>query len=240
MPVNRFEIMPLLLCAPAEALVLADVAVGRPVTVIVDIREDWATVNSKVQPVLDSRSSDSTKGPTLLRIGMPDDGNGQIALSHLVALRPDGFVLSRCGGVADIQKLDVMLRVAEAENGLEAGSVAILAEVGELPTFFLSPHSLRGISARLKGLIFDGAALAGATASDANNALAGRPGAPSLFARAATILKAAQANLACYELLTEESLSPDELRARRDISRADGFSGMIARSAAQLPTLSAG
>lgn len=238
MSVNRFEIMPLLLCAPAEALVSADVPAGRPVTVIVDIREDWAT--AKVQPVLDSRASDSTKGLTLLRIGMPDDDNGQKALSHLVALRPDGFVLSRCGGVADIQKLDVMLRVAEAETGLEAGSIAILAEVGELPAFFLSPHSLLGVSARLRGLIFDGAALGGVTASDANNALAGRPGAPSLFARAATILKAAQADLACYELLTEDPLSPDKLRARRDISRADGFSGVIARSAAQLASLSAG
>ncbi len=240
MSVNRFEIMPLLLCAPAEALVSADAPAGRPVTLIVDIVKDWATAAGKVQPILDGRASDSAKGPTLLRIGMPDDDNGQAALSSLVAARPDGFVLSRCGGVADIQKFDAMLRVAEAENGLEAGSVAILAEVGALPEFFLSAETIRGASERLKGLIFDGAALAKVTASQANDATAGRPGAPALFARAATVLKAAQADLPRYELLTEEPPSPEELRTIRDVSRADGFSGVIARNAAQLAALASG
>jgi citrate lyase subunit beta / citryl-CoA lyase len=240
MSVNRFEIMPLLLCAPDEALVSKDVLAGRPVAVIVDIREDWTTARSRVQPILDRRASDSIKAPTLLRIGMPDDNNGQDALSQLVALRPDGFVLSGCDGVADIQKLDAMLRVAEAENGMEAGSFAILAEVGEKQEFFLSPHSLRGISARLKGLIFDGAALARATASRANDATAGRLGAPALFARAATVLKASQAGLPRYELLAREPMSVEEVRAKRDISLADGFSGVIARSAAQLAMVAAG
>lgn len=240
MSVNRFEIMPLLLCAPAETLVSDDLPAGRRVTVIVDICEDWTTAGSGVQTILVRRASDSIKGPTLLRIGMPDDDNGQDALSPLVALRPDGFVLSGCGGVADIQKLDAMLRVAEAENGIEAGSVAILAEVGEAPEFFLSSHSLRGMSARLKGLIFDGAALTRATASQANNTMAERLGAPALFARAATVLKASQAGLPCYELLTEAPLSLEELLAKRDISLADGFSGVIACSAAQLAMLAAG
>jgi len=239
MSVNRFEIMPLLLCAPAEALVSADLPAGRPMTLIIDICKDWTTANSKVQPILDSRASDSAKGPTLLRIGMPDDDNGQDALSSLVTLRPDGLVLSGCGGVADIQKLDVMLRVAEAESGLEAGSVAVLAEAGELPEFFLSSHSLRGISARLKGLIFDSAALARATASQTNT-VAGRLAAPALFARAATVLKARHADLPCYELLTQEPLSLEELRAKQDISLADGFSGVIARSATQLAMLAVG
>jgi len=240
MSVNRFEIMPLLLCAPAEALVSADIPAGRPVTVIVDICEDWTTADNRVQPILDRRASDSAKGPTLLRIGMPDDDNGQDALSPLVTMQPAGIVLSGCSGLADIQKLDAMLRVAEAENGLEAGSVAILAEVGEMPEFFLSSQSLRGISARLKGLIFDGAALARATASQTNNAMAGRLGAPALFARAATVLKARQADLACYELLTQEPLPLEELLAKRDISLADGFSGVIVCSAAQLALLAAG
>jgi len=240
MSVNRFDIMPSLLCAPTEALMAADAPAGRPVTVIVDIVSDWATAARRVQPILDSRASDSIKGPTLLRIGMPDDDNGQEALSSLVAARPDGFVLSRCGGVTDIQKFDVMLRVAEAENGLVAGSLALLAEVGALPEFFLSAEAIGGASERLKGLIFDGAALAKVTASPANGATAGGPGAPALFARAATVLKAAQAGLPRYELLTEEPLLPEEFRAIRDVSRADGFSGVIARNAAQLAALASG
>jgi citrate lyase subunit beta / citryl-CoA lyase len=240
MSVNRFEIMPLLLCAKPHALVLpAEVGIRRPVTMIIDIREGWATdkARTEAQAILDSRYSE---GAAFLRIGIPDDAKSQDAIRTLAALRPDGFVLSGCSGVADIQKLDVMLRVAETECGLEAGAIAILAECGEMPAFFLSAQPLGGVSARLKGLIFDATALTKATASQANNNAAGRSGAPALFARAAAVLKARAAGLSCYELLADEPLSSDELHTARDVSLADGFSGVIARDAAHLAALAAG
>lgn len=239
MSVNRLEITPLLICATPEALALAEIPTGRPVTVIADIREEWVTAGDAEKNLLDSRTSHGAEGSTLLRIGMPDDDGGQDALGRLMAFRPDGFVLSGCRGTADIQKLDVMLRVAEAETGLAAGSTAILAEAGESLGLFLSPHSLQGISARLAGLIFDGGALANATASTAVNVSAGRPGAPMLFARAAIILKARQASLPCHELIADDTLSGEALRTAREASLADGFSGVIARSAVQLAALAA-
>ncbi|MCV9965389.1 aldolase [Pararhizobium sp. BT-229] len=237
MSVNRFESTPLLICATPEALALADAPTGRPLTVIVDIREEWGTAGDAVKNLLDSRTSQGAGRSTLLRIRMPDDDGGQDALGRLIAFRPDGFVLSGCRGTADIQKLDVMLGVAEAENGLAARSTAILAEAGESPAFFLSPHSLQSISARLAGLIFDGAALANETASQAVNVSAGRPGAPMLFARAAIILKGRQASLPCHELIADDTLSGEALWAARETSLADGFSGVIARSAVQLAAL---
>jgi len=238
MSVNRFEITALLICATPDVRV-AETVSGRPVTVIIDIRENWATetASSAARSVIDHRRAETAAGPAVLRIGIPDDDFGQDAIGRLVALRPDGFVLSGCGGVADVQRLDVMLRVAEAEQGIESGSIVVLAEVGRRPEFFLSGQSLRGVSDRLKAIVFDGAGLMHATASQAVNAPAARAGAPLLLARAAVIIKARQADLPCYDLLQEEYPSDDDMKTLRNISLADGFSGLVVRTASQLATL---
>jgi citrate lyase subunit beta / citryl-CoA lyase len=209
MSVNRFEIMPLL-CATPEAL--SDAPADGRVSIIVDIRGDWEAANIRARALFDSRTTRDPKGRTLLRIRMPSDDDGEEGLGKLAALQPDGFVLSGCGRVADIQKLDVMLRVAETEHGLQEGAIRIFAEVGEKAEFFLSEPPLRNVSERLQGLIFDGAALAESTSSQVHNIAAGRTGAPMLFARATAVLKARQAGLVCYELLTDAPLSANELR----------------------------
>ncbi|MBP1856599.1 aldolase [Rhizobium herbae] len=240
MSVNRFEITALLICATPDVRV-AETVSGRRVTVIIDIRENRATETAAAaRSVIDRRRAATAAGPTLLRIGRPDDDFGQDAIGRLVALRPDGFVLSGCGGLADVQRLDVMLRVAEAEQGIESGSTVVLAEVGQRPEFFLSGQSLKGVSDRLKAIVFDGAGLMHATASQAVNTPAARAGAPLLLARAAAIIKARQADLPCYDLLPENLPQDDDPQTVRDIALADGFSGVIARNAAQLAALASG
>lgn len=235
MSVNRFEnIVAMVRIRPEEpaGAKLDD----RSVAVILDISPDWRGPDaaSAAQAALGDRGA----GPVLLRIALPgDDDAAQEALVRLAALRPDGFVLSGCSGGADIQRLDVMLRVAEAQVGIEDGSIAILAEVGREPGFFLSDAPLAGISARLKGLIFDGAALLDATASRAMNEAAARPGAPMIVARSVTVLKASQAGLRCWEQLPDGSLSADTLRILRETALADGFSGLVARDRTQLQAL---
>ncbi|MCV9997255.1 aldolase/citrate lyase family protein [Pararhizobium sp. YC-54] len=233
MSVNRFEMTPVMLCAPPDGL-MPDLAALDGATVIVDIRQDWATPTAfeDAQAVIDHRSA--ATGATFFRVGMPDDDTGQDALTRLIALRPTGFVLSGCGGAADIQRFDVMLRVAEAEHGIEPGSIAVFAEVGEHLAFFVPLASLRDISRRLKAVIFDSESFAGATASEAVNTAASRAGAPSLLARAAAVLAARQAGIACYELLQDNS---DDVTATRKIAIVDGFSGVIARNTAQLAAL---
>lgn len=235
MSVNRFEnIVALLRARPGElaGAKLDDCSVAT----IVNIGPAWhgPDAASAAQAALGDRGA----GPVLLRIDLPGDDDGaQDALARRVALRPDGFVLSGCGGGADIQRLDVMLRVAEAQVGIEDGSIAILAEVGRQPGFFLSAGALAGVSARLQGLIFDGAALLEATASRAVNEAAARPGAPMITARAVAVLKASQAGIRCWEQLPDGNFSMDDLRTLRDATLADGFTGLVARNPAQLQAL---
>lgn len=233
MSVNRFEMTLPMLYAEPKAL-LAQIGTYETGTLILDIRNNWLSGEAPeaVQAVLTQRQS--TAGSTLFRVGGPDDEAGQAAIERLVALRPHGLVLSGCGGAADIQKFDVMLRVAEASNGIEAGSVALVAEFGENPTFLLSPVSLKDISRRLKAIIFDSEGLTRATASQVFNAAASRTGAPLLLAAAAAVIKARQAGIACYALLQDRDADP---QITRDIALADGFSGVVARNAEQLAAL---
>ncbi|WP_455271861.1 hypothetical protein [Rhizobium herbae] len=238
MSVNRFEMTPLMLCVLPDVPTSELAPLDGAATIIVDIRQDWATeaAFNSAQSVIDRRSK--ATGPTLLRVGMPDDDNGQDAITRLTALRPAGFALSGCGNVADIQRFDVMLRVAEAEQGIEPGSLVVFAEIGEHAEFFLSAPSLRDISRRLKAIVFNTGSFTKATASQVVNEMASRAGAPLLFARAVSVLTAGDAGIPCYELLQETD--PDAARTTRDIALADGFSGVVARNAAQLAALAAG
>ncbi|MDW5313927.1 hypothetical protein [Rhizobium sp. PL01] len=233
MSVNRFEIALPMICAAPDALP-PQIDAGGAATVILDIRKDWATVSAagEIQPILTQGQSVATC--MLFRVRRPDDEAGQTAIERLLKLRPHGFVLSGCGGATDIQTFDVMLRVAEARNGIEAGSTALVAELGEDAAFLLSLTSLKVVSHRLKAIIFDGEGVTQATASQAFNMAASRAGAPLLLARAAAVIKARQAGIACYELLKDTDNDP---QTTRQIALADGFSGVVARNAAQLAAL---
>ncbi len=234
MSVNRFEITLPMMCTTPDAL-SSRIDAREAATVILDIRKDWETgaAAGEAQVALNRRQS--AAGATLFRVGKPGDEAGQSAIEQLVALRPHGFALSGCGGAADIQKFDVMLRVAEATHGIDAGSIGLVAELGGDLAFLLSQASLKDVSRRLIAIIFDGDGVTQATASQTFNAAASRMGAPLLLARAAAVIKARQAGIDCYELLKDADGDP---RITRDIALADGFSGVVARNAAQLEALS--
>ncbi len=236
MSVNSFEMTLPVLCATLDALP-SQIEVHEIATVILDIRKHWVTGSAADEMRTVLRHRQSTAGYTLFRVGIPNDEAGLTAIERLVALRPHGFALSGCGGVADIQKFDVMLRVAEARQGIESRSIGLVAELGEDAAFLLSQTSLKDVSHRLKAIIFDSEGLTQATSSQAFNAAASRTGAPLLLARAAAVIKARQAGIACYELLRDRD---DDPQTRRDIALADGFAGVVARNAGQLAALAAG
>ncbi|MGT2442740.1 aldolase [Ensifer adhaerens] len=145
----------------------------------------------------------------------------------------DGVVLTGCRGRADIQKLDVMLRVAEARIGLPANRTRIYAEYGAAPEGLLSPHTLAGCSQRLEGLIFNGSALAKAVgckepASAAHQGVA----APVLAGRANVVLRAHEAGIRAYEVLPPTA-DAAATRWALSQSRNDGFASVVCRSPEQ-------
>src|SRR5690606_35424953 len=79
--------------------------------------------------------------------GLTDDD-----LAAVMKARPDGIMLPKAVGGADVARLDVRLRVHEAENGIEDGATRIIPIITETPAALLDVASHAGASARLAGL----------------------------------------------------------------------------------------
>ncbi|WP_457582979.1 aldolase [Ensifer canadensis] len=151
-------------------------------------------------------------------------------LTSLLRNDIDGVVLSGCRCRADVQRLDVMLRVAEASVSSRMQQVAILADYGTVPESVLSPFSLGGSSPRLEGLVFDGSELAGAIGCKPTEEV---PVAPIAAGRAAAVLRAHEAALGCYEMLSQTAVTEKAVRRAFTVSRVNGFSSVVCRSPEQ-------
>lgn len=73
-------------------------------------------------------------------------------LARLMALKPDGLVLTDASTAADSQRLDALLRVEEARAGLADGSTPFIALLGGNPSGFFQASAIAASSARLIGL----------------------------------------------------------------------------------------
>ncbi|MCE6073263.1 hypothetical protein [Agrobacterium vitis] len=76
-------------------------------------------------------------------------------LARLMALKPDGLVLTDAATAADSQRLDALLRVEEAKAGLADGSTPFIALLGGNPSGFFQASAIAASSARLIGLGLD-------------------------------------------------------------------------------------
>lgn len=239
MSVNPLDIAtPLLLLAPADwpAAMRGDYA---DMPLILDLHPDGRAAASPdpvkaLLVVLQKHRKASETFPVMVRIGGFKNGVAEDDLATLEGGHPDAILLSGCRNAADIQKLDVLLGVSEAKADLPAGSTKILAECGAEAEFFLSPHSLAGKSARLRGLVLNGLAFAERTGSNPDT----HPhSAPLSFARAICLLKATEAQVRCYEIPPLKSGPVDILTAQAE-SKANGFDNIIVRSSAYMAAVS--
>ncbi|WP_373413939.1 aldolase [Ensifer aridi] len=159
-------------------------------------------------------------------------------LGVLLASGADGVVLAGCRGPADIQRIDVMLKVTEAAAGIPQGRTALLAEYATVPESVLSPHSLAGVSSRLSALIFDAAALAEACGCRRVTE-AGDVPAVVRAGRAAAVLRACEAGIAAYEMMPADAVDEWALRRLWINSLENGFSAVALRSWQQIDLLAA-
>ncbi|TCN18482.1 aldolase/citrate lyase family protein [Sinorhizobium americanum] len=182
------------------------------------------------------RQPDRGQAPCLLlaRIG-PAEPISEEDLSSLLA-GVDGIVLTACRGPADIQKLDVMLKVAEAAAGMGQGRTALLAEYATLAESVLSPHSMAGVSPRLSALVFDASALAEACGC---RRATGTGDVPAVVraGRAAAVLRASEAGIASYEMLPADAVDEAAVRRLWTNSLDNGFSAVAAGSPRQIELL---
>jgi citrate lyase subunit beta / citryl-CoA lyase len=154
-----------------------------------------------------------------LRSGEIDDD-----LAALVVAGVDGVFLEACGGREDVQQLSVRLSVREAEAGLRAGAVGIVALASQTPASVFKLDGYKGASRRLVALAMDEIGLPGGAQARAT-------------ARALMVLGAAAAGVPAID--SALSRRGDEPAAALAAAREDGFSGSMGFSAEEIAAIEA-
>lgn len=228
MPVNDLQTtLPLLYLKPGQPLPSSEIL--RSVEAVVEEMAGSETrLTRSALPGTDARCL------LLARVGMEGEP-GEDELITLIGNGFDGVVRAGCRGPADVQKLDILLKVAEAATGKPHGRTVILAEYATTPESVLSPHSLAGASSRLSALVFDASVLAEACGCRPVTATGDVP-AVIRAGRAAAVLRAREAGLAAYDMLAADA---DEAALRRlwQNSVDNGFSSIALQSPEQIELL---
>jgi len=179
-------------------------------------------------------------GPRLFAL-IPDLDADQASrdLEAIMPHQPDGIVLAGARTGADVQHLGARLAVLEAQNGLPDGACAILPLATQSAASLFGLGSYAGCSPRLIGLAWSAQELSAALGARSCRLAEGGFTPPCDLARSLTLLGARAAGVQPVD--TEFPASDDEAVLRRECeaARRDGFTGKIARNAAQVRIINA-
>jgi len=150
---------------------------------------------------------------------------------------PDGVVLPKCLGGADVQRLGANLAVREAEHGLIDGSTRIVAIATESARALFGFASYRGASGRLEGLAWGGEDLSVDIGAETNRLPDGAYAAPYALARTLTLVGAVAAEARPIDAVYTNFRDLDGLRAEALAARRDGFLAKMAIHPAQVPII---
>ncbi len=143
-----------------------------------------------------------------------------------------GIALVGCRSGADIQRLAVLLDVAEAEEGVADGAVRILGVTDGIMPAPRDTSGFSGKTPRLAGLVWDHHALARCLGAKRHETAPGTWTTPFAAARAAVLLAAGAAGVPAYDSAEPHASGLFSEISQR--SRDDGFYGCLAATTAQM------
>jgi citrate lyase subunit beta/citryl-CoA lyase len=171
-----------------------------------------------------------------VRVNGLESGDIDADLDVVMQGAPDGIVLPKAHGGADVQHLGTKLALREAEYDLIDGSTRIMAIAAETPAAIFKMGTYPGASRRLAGLCWapnDLAAAIGAKAPD------GALTAPYALARSLTLMAAKAAGVAAIDCAYANRRDIAGLKAECEAARRDGFTGKLAIDADQVAVIGA-
>jgi citrate lyase subunit beta/citryl-CoA lyase len=160
-------------------------------------------------------------------------------LDAAIPAAPDGVVLPKCLGGADVQRLGANLAVREAEHGLVDGSTGVIAIAAESARALFGFASYCGASGRLEGLAWGGETLAADLGAETSRLPDGAYAAPYALARTLTLVGAVAAETRPIDAVYANFRDLDGLRAEARAARRDGFVAKMAIHPAQVPIINA-
>ncbi|GJD53476.1 (3S)-malyl-CoA thioesterase [Methylobacterium crusticola] len=146
-------------------------------------------------------------------------------LAAIVPLRPAAILLPKCAGAADLLALAHQIDVLEAQAGIPAGRVGVLALATETAAS-LGSLSYAGVTPRLRALCFGAEDLSGEFGI-APRRPDGAYAAPIAAGRAALLTAAAAAGVPAIDTPWPDPRDPEGLRRESAAAAADGFSGKL-------------
>jgi citrate lyase subunit beta/citryl-CoA lyase len=160
-----------------------------------------------------------------VRVNPLDGGLTEADLDVVMAAGPDGIMLPKSLGGADVQRLGVKLAVREADHGLADGATL----------FGLASYA--GASARLEGLAWGAEDLSADLGSETYRLPDGAYAGPYRLARDLTLIAAVAAEATPIDTVFVNFRDEAGLRAECLAARRDGFTAKMAIHPAQVPII---
>jgi citrate lyase subunit beta/citryl-CoA lyase len=186
--------------------------------------------------------ADAGRRPQLwVRIN-PLEGDGLADTAAVVRAAPDGLVVPKVTGPADLLRLSHWLDALEVRDGLEPGRIRLLPVATETAAAVLTlPEYARVPVPRLFGLTWGAEDLAAALSASSNQDPAGGGRALTYrHARSACLLAAVAAGAQPIDTLEPDFRDEAGLRAACAAARREGFTGKIAIHPAQVGPINEG
>jgi citrate lyase subunit beta/citryl-CoA lyase len=158
-------------------------------------------------------------------------------LDGVMQAAPDGIVLPKTVGGADVAHLGAKLAVREAEFDLEDGATRILAIATENAAGVFALGTFAGASHRLMGMTWGGEDLSADLGAETNRRQDGSYTDPYRLARSLTLLGAAAAGVDAVDSVFTNFRNMAGLEAECRIARRDGFVAKMAIHPAQVPVI---
>ncbi len=173
-----------------------------------------------------------------VRINALDSTLALSDLSAVVAAVPDGVMLPKAEGPADVARLSFYLDALEAQAGLAVGSIRVLPVATETAAapFNLGAYSAARLS-RLVGLTWGSEDLSTALGASTNRDASGEWAFTYRVVRSLTLMGAHAAGVQAIDTLYADFRDEKGLRTASQASRAEGFTGRLAIHPAQVPAI---
>jgi citrate lyase subunit beta/citryl-CoA lyase len=175
-----------------------------------------------------------------VRINPLDEG-GLVDAAAVVRAAPDGLVVPKVSGPADLLRLSHWLDALEARDGLPSGRIRLLAVATETPAAVLGLGDYARVPVpRLAALTWGAEDLPAALGAIGNEAPEGGLALTYRYARTACLLAAVAAGAQPVDTLEPDFRNEAALAEACRAARREGFTGKIAIHPAQVAAINAG
>lgn len=168
-----------------------------------------------------------------VRINPLDGPCALLDLAAIMPARPGGIMLPKVRGRAEVEALDKYLSALEVANGIDLGATRVILLAAETAEAMFHTGSYKG-APRVVALSWGAEDLADSLGASSNRNPDGSYSFTYELARSLCLLGAATAGVLAVETIQADFRDLEELKARAEQARRDGYRGMLAIHPAQV------